>query len=100
MCRWLQSIGLELGLLNDNGHSALHKAAVKGQRSVCAWLLSPEGGRLGAKHLLADGDGNTPAEMARLEGYTELESEWERLTCRGNLDVDCTLISQLEQSSR
>ncbi len=74
MCRWLQSVGLEIDLLNDNGHSALHKAAVKGQQSVCTWLLSPDGGGLSAQHMLPDGDGNTPAEMARLEGYTELGS--------------------------
>jgi ankyrin repeat protein len=72
MCRYLQDIGLDLGLLNDNGHSALHKAAVKGQQSVCTWLLSTGGGGLGAAHMRADGDGNTPAEMARLEGYIEL----------------------------
>jgi ankyrin repeat protein len=72
MCRYLQDIGLDLRLLNDNGHSALHKAAVKGQQSVCTWLLSTGGGGLGAAHMRADGDGNTPAEMARLEGYIEL----------------------------
>ena len=26
MCRWLQSVGLDLTLLNHNGHSAVHKA--------------------------------------------------------------------------
>ena len=92
MCRWLQSIGLELGLLNDNGHSALHKAAVKGQQSVCTWLLSPDGGGLGAQHMLPDGDGNTPAEMARLEGYRELgrwlESETQRLVHADELAED------------
>jgi hypothetical protein len=35
------------------------------------YLLSDEGG-LGAAHLLADGDGNTPGLMARLEGYGSL----------------------------
>ena len=32
VCRWLQSRGLDLKLLNRNGHSAVHKAAVKGRR--------------------------------------------------------------------
>ena len=31
MCRYLQSIGLDITLTNRNGHSAVHKAAVKGQ---------------------------------------------------------------------
>ena len=70
--RWLLRRGLDVGLLNCNGHSAVHKAAVKGRRAVCEWLLSPEGGGLGARHLRADGDGNTPSVMARLEGFAEL----------------------------
>ena len=48
--------------------AALHKAAVKGQRAVCEWLLSAEVG-LSRVHLSADGDGNTPSLMARLEGH-------------------------------
>ena len=63
---------LDVALLNHNGHSAVHKAAVKGRRDVCEWLLSSAGGRLGAAHLGADGDGNTPALMARLEGFDAL----------------------------
>lgn len=31
MCKWLKREGLDLLLLNRNGHSALHKAAVKGR---------------------------------------------------------------------
>jgi len=71
VCRWLRERGLDLKLLNRNGHSALHKAAVKGNAATCEWLLSAEGG-LGEPHLRADADGNTPALMARLEGFTEL----------------------------
>ena len=71
VCRWLHHRGLDLALLNRNGHSALHKAAVKGRTAVCEWLLSPEVG-LGARQLQADGDGNTPSLMARLEGHTAL----------------------------
>ena len=71
VCRWLLGKGLDVGVLNCNGHSALHKAAVKGQARVCEWLLSAEVG-LGGGHLGADGDGNTPSLMARLEGFEEL----------------------------
>lgn len=70
MCEWLQAHGLDIGVLNCNGHSALHKAAVKGNSRICEWLLS-EGG-LGLCHLAADGDGNTPALMARLDGHARL----------------------------
>ena len=74
VCRWLVRRGLDVTILNCNGHSALHKAAVKGRRAVCEWLLSDEVG-LGAAHLRPDGDGNTPSLMARLEGHAEL-AEW------------------------
>lgn len=73
MCRWLAAIGLDIRVINANGHSAVHKAAGKGQRGVCAWLLNEE--CLGAEHMRADGDGNTPAVMARLEGYTALAED-------------------------
>ena len=34
---YLRGLGLDLGLLNDNGHSALHKAATKGHADACEW---------------------------------------------------------------
>eukprot|EP00603_Paraphysomonas_imperforata_P007076 CAMPEP_0114435162 /NCGR_PEP_ID=MMETSP0103-20121206/12669_1 /TAXON_ID=37642 ORGANISM="Paraphysomonas imperforata, Strain PA2" /NCGR_SAMPLE_ID=MMETSP0103 /ASSEMBLY_ACC=CAM_ASM_000201 /LENGTH=357 /DNA_ID=CAMNT_0001605141 /DNA_START=121 /DNA_END=1194 /DNA_ORIENTATION=+ len=40
MLKLLQSYGLDLGLLNLNGHSAVHKAAVNGRLDACRWLLS------------------------------------------------------------
>ena len=68
----LAELGVDVGVLNRNGHSALHKAATKGRRGACEWLIDVAG--LGLKHMRADADGNTPAEMARLEGYAELAS--------------------------
>ena len=85
VCRWLRARGLDVRVLNCNGHSAVHKAAIKGHRAVCEWLLSAEAG-LGPAHLRADRDGNTPASMARAEGHEELASwleEW--LAARGSL---------------
>jgi Ankyrin repeats (many copies) len=70
MCRWLAALGLDLSIINNNGHSALHKAANKGQARVCAWLLNEE--CLGVQHLQPDQDGNSPAVMARLEGHHKL----------------------------
>ena len=70
MCRWLAACGLDIAIINNNGHSALHKAASKGQSRVCEWLLNEE--CLVVQHLQADRDGNTPAVMARLEGYSGL----------------------------
>jgi hypothetical protein len=70
MCRWLAALGLDLTIINNNGHSALHKAASKGQARVCEWLLNEE--CLGLEALQPDSDGNTPGLMARLEGHTAL----------------------------
>lgn len=39
MLKMLQSYGLDLKLLNLNGHSAVHKAAVNGRLEACQWLL-------------------------------------------------------------
>lgn len=69
-CAWLRGRGLDLHLLNRNGHSALHKAAVAGAERCARWLVDVAG--LGIAQLGADGDGNTPAEMARLEGHEAL----------------------------
>ena len=40
MLSLLQGYGLNLGLLNLNGHSAIHKAAVNGRLEACQWLLT------------------------------------------------------------
>ena len=91
MAKWLLVAGLDPTLLNRNGHSAVHKAAVKGHRRICEWLLSDEVG-LGAAHLKADQDGNTPARMAAFEGFDELarylQEESERKGV-SNVSVEC-----------
>lgn len=78
MCQWLRDRGLDLHLLNRNGHSALHKAAVKGNVATCEWLLAAHGGGLGIRHLQGDQDGNTPSRMARFEGFVELAQALEK----------------------
>ena len=35
---WLESNNVSLDLVNHNGHGAIHKAAQRGQSSVCHWL--------------------------------------------------------------
>ncbi|GAB5355120.1 hypothetical protein AAMO2058_000178700 [Amorphochlora amoebiformis] len=80
MCRWLvMDVKINPKVKNTNGHSALHKAAIKGKTDVCKWLLGPDGG-LGYEHMMADNDGNTPAIMARLEGYLSLATWLEGVT--------------------
>ena len=87
MCRFLVHHGLDATLCNNNGHSSLHKAAVKGQRKVCTWLIKEIG--LSHQHMLADQDGNPPSEMARLEGHVEL-AQWlkEIETTNAQLEIE------------
>ena len=102
-CEYLRSLGVTFRLLNANGHSAVHKAAQRKRRDVCAWLLGRRGDHLGdaivgdapveekdveaawaralvgADHLAPDNEGFTPADHARLAGDARL-SAW--LTAR------------------
>ena len=94
-CRYVRSLGVTFRLLNANGHSAVHKAAQRGRRDVCAWLRgrggddgddgdadaivesdAPESDAeaawaralVGRPHLAPDNEGFTPADHARLAG--------------------------------
>ena len=96
-CEYVKSLGVSFRLLNANGHSAAHKAAQRGRRDVCAWLLGwewPEGrdapaprdevaGResetdplaralVDAAHLGPDDEGFRPSDLARLAGDVRL----------------------------
>eukprot|EP00601_Ochromonadales_sp_CCMP2298_P017044 CAMPEP_0173216858 /NCGR_PEP_ID=MMETSP1142-20121109/155_1 /TAXON_ID=483371 /ORGANISM="non described non described, Strain CCMP2298" /LENGTH=464 /DNA_ID=CAMNT_0014144337 /DNA_START=18 /DNA_END=1409 /DNA_ORIENTATION=+ len=73
--QYLHSRGLAVDVKNNNGHSALHKAAMKGQREICEWLLLGGGGGLGLSHMQPDRDGYSPALFAVHNGFVGL-SEW------------------------
>ena len=81
--KFFYTSGLNFTVLNKNGHSALHKAAMKGNTEACAWLLSEEGPGLGLAHMLADQDGFTPSLFATVNGFTDLGQflslEYERM---------------------
>jgi ankyrin repeat protein len=83
-CMLLEEFNLNFALLNHNGHSVFHKAAVKGHAAVCHWLLViGKEGKLGVDHvgelLQPDKGGCTPLEMARLEGHTEVVAIFENV---------------------
>ena len=61
--KYFLSEGLNYHILNNNGHSALHKAAIKGNMKACEWLITSveDGGAgLGLKHMQPDDDNFTP----------------------------------------
>eukprot|EP00928_Gymnodinium_smaydae_P046892 TRINITY_DN31266_c0_g1_i1.p1 TRINITY_DN31266_c0_g1~~TRINITY_DN31266_c0_g1_i1.p1 ORF type:complete len:527 (+),score=94.28 TRINITY_DN31266_c0_g1_i1:221-1801(+) len=77
-------LGLNFDRVNNNGHSCMHKAAQRGNRSVCEWLVersecAAAAGRLPvplrAEHVKADWEGHTPSQLARLEGFESL-ADW------------------------
>ena len=72
---YFKSVGLDFTILNENGHSALHKAAIKGNYNACVWLVKPNdlgGPGLGLEHMQPDSDGFTPALFASSNGHAEL----------------------------
>ena len=73
--KYFLSLGLDFKILNRNGHSALHKAAIKGNMAACIWLLTPEqegGAGLGLEHMQPDDDNFTPMLFATANGHSEL----------------------------
>ena len=70
---YFKQCGLDFLILNSNGHSAVHKAAIKGNIDACRWLLDPMGGGLShGKHCLPDKEGWTPHRLALDNGHIEL----------------------------
>ncbi|RHZ03620.1 hypothetical protein DYB37_010945 [Aphanomyces astaci] len=70
MLKFLHCQQLDFALINRNGHSALHKAAIKGHLEACRWLLDVAG--LGWNHMQKDEDGFTPQRFAMENGHVEL----------------------------
>ena len=60
-CDWCARRGLSLTRRQRNGHTALHKAAERGQRAACAWLLARLDGA--QRKRLADGAEQEPVKQ-------------------------------------
>ena len=98
---YVASLGVSFRPINANGHSAVHKAAQRGRREMCAFLLGrrwPRGldaprGRdanenenekekkeararslVDANHLRRDDEGFRPSDLARLAGDAKLHA--------------------------
>jgi len=73
---YLLSLGIDFSVPNDMGHTPLGKAAFKGHRNHCLWLVkilpNPDLN-------FGDNNGKTPAMQAASNGFEELATELELL---------------------
>lgn len=77
-CEALERLGVDFQGRNENGHTALHKAAQRGKADVVRWLLEKwerEGAVDPERHFGEDVDGLTPAQLASTEGHAALAEE-------------------------
>ena len=74
-CEYLASLGVPFYLINANGHSCLHKAAQRGNRDVCEWLLDTPSLGLTRDHAQPDAEGYDPAGLALVEGFNDV-ADW------------------------
>jgi ankyrin repeat protein len=77
---WLYASGADFRLVNDNGHSALHKAAQRGNTSACKWLvdmfLHEEQEDFDGFLLIGpDAEGACPSDLCGMNGH-EILAEW------------------------
>ena len=75
-----ERLGLGIDVVNQEGHSVLHKAALKGNGVLLKWILA-RFGRAGRRRLEAaakpDAKGNTPMDLARRCGHAGFARELE-----------------------
>jgi len=67
----VSELQVDCELINGNGHSVLHKAAIYGRADVVRCLLESKH-CCGREHVMPDKLNQTPSEMARYNGYAEL----------------------------
>ena len=65
-----EECSVDVFAIQNQGHSALHKAAYTGSRDICAWLQDVVG--LDVNCTLEDAKGHTASDLARMKGYLEL----------------------------
>jgi ankyrin repeat protein len=70
-CKWIFDKGIDFTLINDAGHTSLHKAAWKGHEECLRWMIEDETGpKLAFQLHMRAADGRTAQEKARVNGHT------------------------------
>ncbi|GBG31240.1 Ankyrin repeat domain-containing protein 17 [Hondaea fermentalgiana] len=73
LCDYLLERGVDFTRINHNGQGCLHKAAQRGNRAVCEWLLRKAG--LGPEHFAPnENEKSRPSELAKFAGHDALSS--------------------------
>lgn len=69
--------GMDMTLVNTNGHGSLHKAAQRGQDDVVKWLVHHENNlrKFQFSWIGPDSDDCCPSDLAGMEGYYNLAEE-------------------------
>ena len=81
-CQWLLDSGIDFTLVNQAGHTAVHKAAWKGHSECLEWMiLADHGPRLGYQMHLRAADGRRPVDKARVNGHAAVALWLESLEC-------------------
>ncbi len=90
MLEWLYAQGLDLHVINYGGHSALHKAALKGHARACRWLIDIA--KLGRRHMQPDADGFSPMTFATFNGFPDLDTYLQAIYDKmSSYDAQCIL---------
>ena len=69
---WFSDIGLDMQIINSNGHGALHKAAQRGSENAVKWLVSNmllHDENVAMVMLHPDNEGHMPSDLCGMEGH-------------------------------
>ena len=69
--QWLDTVGCDVTIINSNGHGILHKAAQRGRKNICQWILGKANMDL-MKQISPDIGSHCPSDLAGIEGYVDL----------------------------
>jgi ankyrin repeat protein len=80
--QWLESVGCDITLINSNGHGILHKAAQRGRKNVCKWILAKKENLNLMNQISPDIGYHCPSDLAGLEGYEDLALWLSQMECK------------------
>lgn len=92
-CEWLFAQGVSFHLVNQAGHTSVHKAAWKGHREALEWMLRTEAGPcLRYQLAMPAADGRLPVDKAAVNGHGAIAA-WLK-TLRAQTEAEAAQPSQ------